>query len=81
MPSDALAEEVTPGLQGHLAGPAFTGDSHRSTRQRIAKVAWVKVPLMPYSGRECATEYAEFSILTQDFAYGFALPTRRDGIE
>ena len=41
----------------------------------------MKVSLMAHPGWEYATEYAEFSILTQDFAYGFALPTRRDGIE
>ena len=40
----------------------------------------VKVPLVPNSGWECATEYPKFSILTQDFAYGFASPTRGDGI-
>ena len=32
MPSDALTEKVTACFQGHLAGAAFTGDSHRSAR-------------------------------------------------
>ena len=40
----------------------------------------VKVALMTYPGRERAPEYPEPSILTQDFAYRLALPTRRNGI-
>ena len=43
-------------------------------------MARVKVALMTHPGRERAPEYPELSILTQDFAYCFALPTRRNGI-
>jgi hypothetical protein len=40
----------------------------------------VKVPLMTYPGRERAPEYPELIILTQDFAYRFAVPASRNGI-
>jgi hypothetical protein len=40
----------------------------------------MKVPLMTHPGRESAPEYPELSILAQDFAYRFSLPTSRNGI-
>ena len=43
-------------------------------------MSWVKVPLMTHTGRESAPEYPELSILAQDFADRFALPTSRNGI-